>query len=299
MRRIGLAEEVTEFYKRIGIGDVDRAIRDWFDRVVDAHVVGPNEQRLKVPVVVMAGERWLTGKERRGIRDEHGRLVLPLIGIRRTSIDPVNGLAALGTNVPRLQVSRKLSSKTNELRNLIEDRPLGARRLSETDVYEVTTIPFPFSGIAMYELVIQSQFHLQMNAILEKIFSQLEYYEVPCFVATIRDTRAQALPNDRTTEFVPAEDSPYDDRKPLDDYYVVGYFEPGMNESGNLDEFTDQERIVKYTTSFRVPIYLHLDPEGKMSAIRVERTAFKLGFRDEHVVFVEDPDELDAIFGRR
>lgn len=290
-------EERTEFYKQINIEDVDRSIMSWFDRVVDAHVQSPNSERKKVPVIFSSGERWLTAKDRRGIRDKNGKLILPMVGIRRTIIDPVNGMSALGTNVPRLQVSRKVSGKTNEVQNQISERPISERRLTEGTVYEVTTIPFPFNGLTTYELIIQAQYVQQMNAIIEKIFSQLEYYEVPCFVAMLRDTKNQPLGNEKTTELEPLEDSPYDERKVLDGYYFVGFFDPGMNDAGNFDEFTDDERIVKYSTTFRVPTYLHLDPEGKIPAVRTEKTAFRLALGDEQVCFVEDLLELDAIFG--
>lgn len=245
-----------------------------------------------------AGERWVTGKDVRGVRDKDGRLILPLIAVRRVAVDPVNGMSSLGSNVPRLQISRQIAPKTNLNREQIANRPISSRNLRDSAVYEVTSIPFPFVGVARYELVVQAQYIWQMNQITEKILSQLEFYDVPCFVAQLRQPRNVGLKDGvGESEVKPSEDSEYGDREPLDSYYVVGYLDGDVADSGNLEEFTDQERIVKMTMSFRVPVYLQLDPEGKRPAVQKELTASNIRISDEKVCFVDDPAELDVIFG--
>jgi hypothetical protein len=289
-------EERTEFYRKIGLEDVDTAIRDWFDRVVDAHVETPTSDREKVLVTFGSNERWTSAKDS-AARDASGKIILPIICLSRKSFDPATGdNAALGTNTPRLTVSKRVSQKTNLIKNALSERPISSRGGNAT-VYEITTIPFPSSGTATYELVIHAQYVKQLNTIIEKVLASLEYYQVPTFVAYMTDTKNAGAGNERTKELEPLSESQYENRPPIDGYYFVGFFEPGMSDSGNFDEFTDEERIVRYTTQITVPVYLHLDPEGKVPAVRVEKTAFKVGFKDETTTFVDDPLELELIFG--
>lgn len=291
-----MSETRTQLYKQIGLEDVDTAIFNWFDKKVNCHVQTAGNERSKVQVNLATKERWLTGKDTKGIRDQKGRLILPIISIRRTGFNPVNATTTLAVNTPRLNISRKVSDKTSLLQNAISDRPISLRNLNQSTVYEITSIPFPSNGLVSYELVIQAQYQLQMNSIIEKIMSQLEYFETPQFVAMLEPERNEGVGNKRTTELEESSESPYENRKMLDSYYFVGIFDPGMNDGSNFDEFTDQERIVKYTTSFTVPAYLHLDPEGKSPAVKVQKTSFKVKFGEENTGFFDDPYDLELLF---
>ena len=50
-----MAERETISYQSIEIETVDQAIVDWFDKTVDSHVVSPNGDLRKVPVLFAAG----------------------------------------------------------------------------------------------------------------------------------------------------------------------------------------------------------------------------------------------------
>src|SRR5574337_1801734 len=82
--------------RRIRVEDVDRAVKAWFDRTVDAHVTSPQGERRKVAVTFASGERWVASADRKGIRDRDGRLILPVIQVRRTGMDPVDDVAVAG-----------------------------------------------------------------------------------------------------------------------------------------------------------------------------------------------------------
>jgi hypothetical protein len=73
--------------------------------------------------------------------------------------------------------------------------------------------------------------------------------------------------------------------------------EGDAQDSGNFEEFTDSERIVKYTTEVKVPFAIHSSPENEEPSVKVERTAYKVVLKDENVTFVDDPAVLDKIFG--
>lgn len=289
-------QEITEYYRPIGLEDVDTAIRDWFDFSVDAHVETPTSERHKVPIVFGSSERWVTARNTQGIRDNKGKLILPIISITRKSFNPNNTMAAFSVNVPRITVSRRISPKTSQLRNNDTERSLASRN-GDAVVYEVTTIPFPSNGVATYQMVIHAQYTKQLNAIIEKLMYTLEFYEMPQFIAMLRDKKLTGTGDERTKELEVTSESPYESREPAKGYYVVGFFDTEIGDSGNFDEFTDEERIVRYTATFTVPVYMLLDPEGTSPAVTTKRTAFKIGFKDEEVTFVDDPYELELIFG--
>lgn len=277
--------------------DIDRGVKRWFNKVVSPQVEFADGSR-KVPVKFSAGERWVTSADRQGTRDRNGQLILPVIHLSRDGFDPNTQETALGSNVPRLQVARLVSPKTADLANLDQRRPISQRRLRDAAVYEIVTVPFPVTGQMNYQVSIQSSTIQHMNVIQEKILSELEFFDVPSFVISLGAQDDRPVPDgDGSTELVPHDASTYESRPPLDDYYVVGYLDGDWSDQGNLDEFTDQERIVEMKFSFRVPVALMLDPAGKRPAVQVERTAFKVRMGDEEVHFVDDPADLDKIFG--
>lgn len=297
---VGSPRTLTPTARIIRIEDVDRGVKLWFDRTVDAHAVSPQGERRKVPVTFASGERWVAAADRRGIRDRDGRLILPVIQVRRGGIDPVTSMTALGSNVPRLQIARLLSDKTSQLANNDYNRPLSNRRLRDSAaVYDVYTIPFPSTVSLDYSVRIQAQYIHQINGIVEKVLSKLEFYDVPCFVISLeQDSRPAGIPvGQGDSELVGEDHAPFELRKPLDRYYTVGYLDGDMGDGGNLEEFTDQERIIQLSFGFKVHTALMLDPEGEQPAVQVERTAFHIDLRDEHVHVVEDRADLDKIFG--
>ena len=271
------------YVQNVTIESIDAAILDWFDRTVDAHVDDPVGKR-KVPVKMASGERWVTSREKKGIRDDSGKIILPVITIRRTGIDPDVSMQSLGIETPTLQIAKRISAKTNNLQNLNNAAAPALKSPISPVVYEVTTIPFPERKVMNYEIQIQTQYQVQMNAILEKMFSLTELQN--SFVAPLENDNRQ-----------PPKGENFEDRKKMDKAYVVGFFDSASSDNGNLEEFTDQERIIRYTTSIRVPAVLQLDPEGTKPAVKVERTAFGLSFGGETVHLVDDPLELELIFG--
>lgn len=289
---------VPETARAITTEHVDRGVKRWFDEVVDVHVDYPDGSKRKVPIKFSSGERWVAAADRQGLRDRNGQLILPVIHITRSAFDPTAASTALGANVPRLQVARLVSEKTSDLANLDLSRPISQRRLRDGAVYEIVTIPFPVAGRMDYKVSIQAQSIQQMNQITERILYELEFFDVPSFVISLgaKDDRPVQV-GDGSTELISHDVSTYTSRPPLDDYYFVGYLDGDWSSQGNLDEFTDQERIVELGFGFHVPVALQLDPGGKKPAVQVEQTAFAVRMGDEETHFVDDPADLDKIFG--
>ena len=288
--------------KVIRLEDIDRGVKSWFENVVNANVQIPQGGRRKVPLVFSSGERWVSAADRRGIRDRDGRLILPVIQVRRTGFGHSNNLSALGTDVPRLQIARQVSEKTSDLANLDSLRPISSRRLRDSAVYDIYSIPFPRHGTATYSIMIQTQYQIHTNEIVEKIGNSLDFLSVPSFVIGLDgySDRARGIrTGDGASELEASRNAPFGRRQPLSDYYVVGYMDGDFKSGGNLEEFTDQERILQAEFGFRVPASLMLEPEGTAPAVQVQRTAFGFSLGGEEVHVIDDPDDVDRIFGRQ
>lgn len=273
-------------YENVTLRTVDQAVQAWFDKTVDAHVERPDGARFKVTAQLSSGERAVTSRERRGIRDANGVLILPIISIRRSGVDPTPTMSALGVETPFIQIAKRLEKKTSDLANLNLTRDPAFRKPLKPVVYQVTTIPFPNRSVLTYELQIQAQFITQMNAILEKMFNELDLHT--SFVAPFHNDGKH-----------PQIGEDFEKRQKIDRGYVVGFMDAQTADNGNFEEFTDQERIVRWSTQIRVPAVLQLDPEGEKPAIQTQTTSFNLRFAEENITFLDNPEDADKIFGPR
>jgi hypothetical protein len=272
---------------KLTIETIDQAIHDWFDKTVDSHVQAPNGERKKISVLFSSGERWISSRERKGVRDKNGVLILPLISIRRTGIDKgtPGGMMAMGVETENLVVSKRISPKTNLIQNAIQNRPQDMRPLQPV-VYEVTTIPFPDLSVVTYDVQVQTQYILQMNSFIEKMLHELDIQK--SFVMSLDDQRRH-----------PPIGEPFENRKPFKGGYLVGFLDENLNADDNFEEFTDQERIIRFSFNIRIPAPLLLDPEGEKPSITVEKTAFDMQLGTEVVNFVDDPYDIELIFNSR
>jgi hypothetical protein len=106
-----------------GLGDVDRAIFEMFDKELNFEVGEKNEDVKKVPVVYASGEKWALIKKSRALRDKNDTLKLPLISIVRTSIEQRRDVDIAGRGINQqtgeIVIKRRLSSTDRDYQNLI------------------------------------------------------------------------------------------------------------------------------------------------------------------------------------
>lgn len=227
--------------KPVTIKTVDQAAVDYFDKRLNIHVETGTEKRTKVPVIYATGERWALIRDNKGLRDDNGTLILPLISIRRTLIDRTPGTHALGQETPSITIRKQIHSKTANIQNQLYARAVrGFPQPKREPVYEYLTIPFPDFANVYYEITIWSQYQSQMNEILEKIF--YNYDHLDSFV-------------------MPVEYDGY--KRKGNSYYFVGFRDGNITPESNVQEFSDTERIIKYTYSIKVPAYFMLDPKDE------------------------------------
>jgi len=272
--------------KNVTLETVDSAVRDYFDKKISISV-DTEKGRNKVPVIFAAGERWKMIRDNKGLRDENGTLILPVIAIRRTNIDRTPGMRALGQETPFITISKRIHDKTGNIQNLVNTRKLnGFPQLRKSPVFEYLTIPFPDFAVVFYEIVIWTQYQTQMNEILQKIFYNYEHMD--SFV-------------------MPVE---YDGKKRKgNSYYFVGFRDGTVLPQSNVEEFTNQERIIKYSYTIKVPAYFILDPDDESLAYGRNKSesstddGSKVVFKDQSVTDVKlkesfiSLEEFEKLFG--
>lgn len=255
-----------------GIEDVDRALFNLFDKKVK-FAVTRNNSTVKVPVIFAVGERFAVVKKKKPIRDKQGVLILPLISIRRTSINQSKTMGGIGRGIGQdtgdLVVKRRLSSTDRDyqrlrnklgLKNQVDvssplnqlnlDPPEGAAQgtvatrsdvgslqinrtrgeLLKNDlgdnIYEIITIPFSPLFVINYEIVFWTDYTEQMNQMIETLMNAYD---------------------GQGNQFrIDSEKG----------YWFVAFFEDDISARDNFEEFTGDERIVRYTFNVMATAYL-------------------------------------------
>lgn len=260
-----------------GIEDVDRALFELFDKRL-AFEIKVNEQTTKVPVVFAAGERFALTKRLKPIRDKNNALILPLIAIKRTSIGHKNEQEVGGTAISFRQpadyvIRKRLDSSDRDYQNIVNklsiknqdnvssrahfiDRSTSPGQFSEPgtiatrrngsaiafgsgrletplsnaelgqNIFEFITIPYPqFIGMT-YNVVFWTQYMVQMNQMIESMMMKFDGQGHEFVITTNKGYKFTA--------------------------FVQGPF----SNNDNFDNYTEEERIIKYSFDIKVPAYI-------------------------------------------
>ncbi len=254
------------------IADVDRAVFNLFEKRLKLEVkVG--QKMISVPTIFAGGERVFLVKGNKPPRDKAGAFILPIVSIKRTGLDQSKpGIIAgrgMGQNTGDIVIKKRLSSRDPRYQSLIntiglknqdnvastENRisntnPVGSlagtvatRRLQPSsfntwtgelltpdlgnNIYEVITMPFPHFYTALYEVTFWTQYVQHMNSLLERFM-------------TSYDAQGNQFRLDTDKG-----------------YWFVGYVDDDISSNDNFNDYTDEERYVKYKFTLKVPAYLH------------------------------------------
>jgi hypothetical protein len=229
---------------------VDQAVSDYFDKKLNLTVENREGTRTKVPVVYAGTERWKAIRDNKGLRDENGTLILPVISVRRTDINREKGFGGMAVDQPYITVSKKLANKTTALANLVDQRVKNGFPQAKNigPVYEHLTLPFPDFCTFYYEINIWAQYQAQMNEIIEQIV--YKYDNKDSFVMPVEYDEANHAKKG---------------------YYFVGFSDSDFTSDSNFEDMTDSERIVKYDFTIKVPVYLILSPDSEPLAYGFNR----------------------------
>ena len=146
-----------EFVKGVKLIDVDTTIAEY---MVDTIIpdVEENGNKVKVPLLYGNAERWNNARKEGYLRDQRGRIQIPLVMFKRNSIDRQDGMAQF-KDVNTLPAYKKYSPKNKYERFSLQ---LGAKR-----PYEQYEVSVPDYVTVTYEVMIWTAFTEHMNTIVE------------------------------------------------------------------------------------------------------------------------------------
>jgi hypothetical protein len=279
------------------IEDVDRAVFRLFDTGMSHPLfVGQQQNTKKVPVIFATGERFALVKRKIPIRDKNNALILPLVSVRRTAVDmvlpseyglpgatgPLTIKRKLSTKDPkyqsvvnrlRLQSQRNVASRANfadaSLKRGGKPGRVASRRNSRpspadrqdfmsgrllkanlgNNIFETITIPFPKFYKTTYEITYWTQYTTHMNQMIENTVSSVETQGKNFKVTTDKG------------------------------YWFVVHLEESFSPGDNFDDFSSDERIIKY--SFNVHVYSYFlanQNPGQLSPFRYKLSAPQINF---------------------
>jgi hypothetical protein len=238
--------------KPLRLIDVDEAFFNWWDKKLNLQLMNSKGERVKVPCLPVSSERWSLARES-GIRNEEGVLVVPIVAIARTGEGGPNepGYQRIFADIKQDHTYYKeVSDKTSLIKEL------NNARIKEVDpslpIYEIYTHQAPDHYVLTYEVSVWVAYVDQMNEIIEKVGQDLDYKSVKSF------------------QFETA-----------DGFYFQAFQEGGLEDEGNLNEFSGKERIVKKMFTFKVPAYLMPQSDQRRDTFRRYWSQTKLVFKEE------------------
>ena len=175
----------------ITLKDVDTSIITHVKNVIKPTIREANEQ-IKVPILYGNEERWFNVRSRGVLRDKNNSLILPVVVLKRTSVDKNTTLSQGFEH----DVKRKHSDFTRQTQWSKENRydrfsVLTGRTPATVNL--ITSMP-NFVNIT-YEFVLLTAFIEQMNTIVEEFvefsntyWGDSEEYKFLCTVDSISDT---------------------------------------------------------------------------------------------------------------
>ena len=152
-------DDVKQF--SIGLRDIDETIVYYFNNVIKPSVI-QNSNKIPVPILYGSPERWAAVQKDGYYRDRNGKIQLPLIMIKRDSVEKNRQLGnKMDANLPtQFGVFEKTYSKKNTY-----DRFSVLNNRSISKEYQGVVMP-DYVNI-VYSCIIFTQYIEQMNKLIE------------------------------------------------------------------------------------------------------------------------------------
>tara|TARA_R110002167_G_scaffold22821_3_gene81454 strand:- start:706 stop:1584 length:879 start_codon:yes stop_codon:yes gene_type:complete len=172
-----LEREIDNFKEpQVGLYDVDEAIHYYFENVIQPRVK-EGENEIRVPIVYGSPERWSSVQKSGVFRDETGKVQLPLIMYRRTSVEKNRNISKnLDANNPNLFMTFE---KEYNPRNRYDNFSILVGRQPSRKFHNVV---IPDYVTLTYECIIWTDFIAHQNKIVEDInYASDSYWGKPEF----------------------------------------------------------------------------------------------------------------------
>ena len=218
----------------IGIQDLDEAIMYYFQNVIRPFVI-QNGNRIEVPVIYGAPERWKSVQRDGYYKDKNGAIMAPLIMFKRNTIEKNRSISnKLDGNYPNLYGVMK---KKYDTRNFYSNFNVLTNRIPEEQFYAVT---IPDYVTLTYSCVVYTYYVEQLNKIIEAIeYASDSYWGNPQryqFKAAIDSfTTVTELPQDNVRVV-----------RSTFDIKIYGYIIPNtlQNNISSLKKFRNKAKLI-------------------------------------------------------
>jgi hypothetical protein len=146
-----------EFIKGVSIIDIDTTIAEYMrDTIIP--VLEENGNSLQVPILYGNAERWKTARKDGFLRDQRGKIQIPLVMFKRNSIERDESLQHFREQLT-MPTFKKYSNKNRYERFSLQN--------NAQPVYEQYNVAIPAYVTVTYEVTIWTSFTEHMNKIVE------------------------------------------------------------------------------------------------------------------------------------
>lgn len=158
----------------IGIQDIDEAVFYYFNNVIQPSVY-QNGERLPVPVIYGSQEKWKSFQKDGYYRDQNGKLMAPLIMVKRDSLEKNRSITnKLDANNPN---NFNVFTKRYDQRNAYDQFAVLNNRIPEKQFY-ASAVPDYIT--LKYSCVVFTYYVEQLNKVVEAIqYSSDSYWGDP------------------------------------------------------------------------------------------------------------------------
>jgi hypothetical protein len=146
-----------EFIKGVKLIDIDTTIAEYMSDIV-IPIVEENSNKIKVPLLYGNAERWANARNQGYLRDQRGKIQIPLVMFKRNSIER-NDLLSNFKEVNTISTYKKYSQKNRYERFSLQNGVKPADEVYNINVPDYVTLT--------YEVMIWTSFTEHMNKIVE------------------------------------------------------------------------------------------------------------------------------------
>lgn len=164
VKRLAGQTDLKQNVKNVSIQlyDVDYAVKWHLESVIKPTIVEENSV-ITVPILFAAGEKWSSVQRHGYLRDNHGKILTPLIMIKRNSVtkrEDIQDLKVLETAEARITFERKYTALNRYDRFSLTNKPVKK---------EYYSIDVPKYVQIEYELLVWTNNTVQLNEIVEQL----------------------------------------------------------------------------------------------------------------------------------
>jgi hypothetical protein len=257
------------------IEDIDASLMDYINNELNINTQ-TNKGWKKVPLIWVAAERAAQIKQHKGLRDDTGAIIYPVMTLERTSIaKDLSDKGSVFGNIPpnpgpkkgSITVARRINQlKTAEFANANSKKwynqvNFKTKKQNKKIVYETYTIPIPVYINVNYTVSVTTEYQQQMNDI------------VTPFITTMGGINYFQLKRNG--------------------HFYEGFIESDFAANNTVNDLQDQERKFSTDINIRVLGYLIGEDKNQETPKIVKRqNAVEVRFPREHVILGDIPEPI-------